>query len=261
MTDEQPDPELEPQEAAEAAEPAAEPEAASEPAEIPESATRATEVALARLPDLREIEPVFELPAGAIHPNGLQLSIPGMSFDDWTSIGHRIGAFSRWSRFALGDWLLFGEEIFGEDSAQAVEGTPAERYDVARRVTGLEVGTLQNYASLCARIPLPIRRTELNFSAHEPVAALERDEQIHWLDQAVANGWDRSSLRDAIRDAKRPPSEDPPPAEVLDPQRSRAERLEDAVHLAIKQAQPTTEGGATIPPAPWKQILEAAGEE
>lgn len=223
----------------------------------------ATETAVARLPDFGQLELAFELPEGTLHPNGLQLTNPDMTFDSWTQIMHRIGAFARWSRFALGDALLFGEAVFGEDSAQAVEGTAAERYDVAQRVTGLQVATLQNYASLCARIPIPVRRIELDFSTHEPVAALERDEQVYWLEQAVVNGWDRGALRQAIKDAKNPPAEDDgvDAVMVLDAPLSRTERLEQAAALVYQTGQPTSEGGALVPPDSWRQLAAALGEE
>jgi hypothetical protein len=225
-------------------------------------ASTAVDVALSRLPELEQVGVALALPAGSIDVNGLRLTNPATTFDEWQQYGHVIGAFGRWHRFALGDWLLFGEAIFGEESAQAVESTASERYDVAQRVTGLQIETLRNYVRICQLVPLPIRRVELDFSIHEAVAALDREDQIYWLAQAVENGWDRASLRQAIKDAKNPPADDDvdvlPPA---DPPMTRYEQLQEAAARVFHQAQPTSEGGALVPAEPWSAFCAALGEE
>lgn len=222
----------------------------------------ATEVALARLPDFGGVEQLFLFPQGSLKHSGLELTNPDMQFEDWQKIGHLIGFMSRWSKFALGDWLNFGAAIFGEDYAQGVEGTPSERYDVAHRITGLEVATLQNYASICGRIALSTRRIELNFSMHEPVAGLEPEEQGEWLDRAVTEGWTREELRIAIKEAKNPQLE-PGDQEVVDSDDGSmtiSERIEQAARLVYGQAQVTSEGGAIVPAEPWHQLAAALGE-
>lgn len=221
-----------------------------------------TTTALARLPGLEDVGVAFGLPSHAMHVNGLQLTNPDTTFDEWQQMGHVIGAFGRWHRFALGDWLLFGEAIFGEDSAQAVESHPQERYDVAMRVTGLQVETLRNYVRICQSVPLPIRRVELDFSIHEAVAALDRDDQIYWLGRAVDEGLDRAQLREAIKESKRPPrDDDEPEVEDAPPPKTKAERLAEAASLVFHQAQPTSDGGVLVGPEPWAQFCAALGEE
>lgn len=227
----------------------------------------ATEIALARLPDLREVEASLHLPGGSIRPCGLEITKTDATFEEWTSWCHVSGFFSAWSRWALGDLILFGERLFGEDEAsQAVEGTASERYDVAHRITGLKVATLQNYVSLCHSVPIEVRRVELDFTVHEAVRALEREQQVYWLDQAVLNGWTRDELKEAIRDAQTADEagedgDGPARGEVVDDGPSIAERVERAARLCFNSAQPTAEGGALVPAAPWKQLAEALGEE
>lgn len=224
----------------------------------------AESVALARLPDPEVVATAFGLPEHSIQPNGLQIIDPEMSFDAWQSMGHTIGMFGRWSRFAIGDWYLAGEMVFGDDDASSVvEPTAADRYDVAHRVTGLAIPTLQNYVSLCNRVALDIRRIELDFSTHEPVAAMERPDQIYWLDQAVQNGWTKVELRDAIREATQPPDDTAAESSAADPARglSRSERIEEAAALVYAQGQPTQEGGALVPAEAWSQLAAALGEE
>lgn len=225
----------------------------------------ANELELARLPETGQLELAFKLPEGTLDVNGLALGAVQITYEEWEQVGHYIGRYNRWSRFALGDWLNWGEEAFAESDqwAQATEATPQERYDVGNRVTGLKVETLRNYASVCKRIPIGIRRIELGFSEHEPVAALDPDDQAAWLAKAVENGWDRSALRDAIREAKSPPAEDEPDGTVtiLPPPLSRFERIEQAASLVFHQSQPTSEGGALVPPEAWAQLTAALGEE
>lgn len=230
-----------------------------------EVATNAERIALERLPELDAVGAAFGLPAGVVHVNGLQLTDPDTTFEEWSQFGHRIGAFGRWHRFALGDWILFGEALFGEDASQGLEATASDRYDVGMRVTGLALDTLKNYVRICQLVPLPVRRVELDFSIHEAVAALEREDQIYWLDQAVVNSYTREELRQAIRDSKAPPADDAEPSgpEVVpdDPPLSAFDQLREAASRVFHQAQPTSEGGVMVPPEPWAAFCAALGEE
>lgn len=227
--------------------------------------TTVEEVALARLPEPSVIETAFGLPAGAVELNGLNLAASDLAYDAWEQMGHYLGAFNRWSRFALGDWLNWGAERFAGDGdiwAQATEATPSERYDVARRVTGLKVETLRNYASVCARVARPVRRVELGFSEHDAVAALDEAEQIEWLAKAVEEGWAREELRAAIREAKNPTPEDDDGQVVQDPAEvSSGERAFEVLQLIVSQSQITSDGGLLVPPEIAAQARAAVGED
>lgn len=227
-----------------------------------EAASQSQEVALARIPGLLEaVGSSLDVPSSAIHINGLELTNPDMTFEEWVKVGHGIGQMGRWHRFALGDWILFGEALYGEDSSQALESTTSERYDVAQRCTGLALETLKNYVRICQAVPLPIRRVELDFTMHEAVVALDREDQIYWLGQAVEHAYDRSDLRQAIKDAKNPPAEQQQVVDPVDPPMTRTEVLMEAASRVFHQAQPTSEGGALIPAEPWHAFVSALGEE
>jgi len=220
----------------------------------------ALKIAESRLPALREVGQLFLFPPDSVHLRGLVLTDTAMEFDTWTTILHNIGEFAESSRFWLGDALAFGADLFGEDHAQAVEGTPQELYDVAHRITGLKVATLENYASLCRSVPLDVRRVELGFTIHEAVRALDREEQVYWLNEAVVNGWDRETLRAEIKKAK---SGEPTQGQqtVIDRPASLAQRALEVLNLVAHQGQPTSDGGAVISAEVWAQVRSVIGEE
>lgn len=228
-------------------------------------AEASAEIALARLPELSLVESTFGLPGDSVHQNGLVLAGRTAEFDDWTQMGHSVARFNRWSRFALGDWLNWGAEMWpdGDLWAQAVEATPDERYAVASRVTGLKVETLRDYARVCERVPVGIRRTELGFSDHKPVAGLDPADQVIWLERMIQNGWDASQLKEEITAATRgPASEDDDGAVVvLDPPSSTADRAFEVLQLVASQGQPTSDGGLLVPAEVAAQVRALVGEE
>ena len=234
--------------------------ATTEPVAVPEEAEKALHMAESRLPALRDVGEVFDFPPNSVHLRGLVLTDTTMEFDTWTSILHNIGEFSETSRFWLGDALAFGAGLFGEEHAQTVEGAPQELYDVAHRITGLKVATLENYASLCRNVPLRVRRVELPFTVHEAVRALDVTEQVYWLNEAVVNGWDRETLRAEIKAAKKGEPATPK-QEVLERPASLAQRALEVLNLVAHQGQPTSDGGAMIPAEVWAQVQAIVGEE
>lgn len=194
----------------------------------------------------------------------LVLTDPELPYDTWEALGRFLGSVDRRARWYIGDWLNFGEAVYGEEAAQAVEATTAERYQEAERVTGLDHGTLMNIRSVCSKIARSRRRKELGFWIHVEVAPLEPDEQVHWLQQAIDNGWTKSELRQAIRDAKNPPVEDDGDGGAGEGSFdgvTLAERLEQAARLVYRQAQSTSEGDYLVPAEPMAQLAAALGEK
>lgn len=221
--------------------------------------TQKAELARRQMDLFSGIETAGGLPKGSVRLLGLELGHHEMTFPEWESLGRIIGTARRWSAFALGDWLNFGEGLFGEEAAQAVEGHPADRYDVAHRVTGLEQGTLRNYASVCGRVALSRRRVELDFGHHDAVSALENDKQDYWLQRAIDESMTREDLRRAIRGADENDGDGPLPlGEVV---LSRADRLDQIAHAIWHQAQPLGDGRVAIPDELYSQVGALVGEE
>jgi hypothetical protein len=199
--------------------------------------------------------------AGAMNAVSLTLDTKNpLPFEQWESLGRFLGRMDHAIRWWIGDWLNFGEEVYGEDSAQAVESTRGERYDEAERVTGLAPQTLMNISSVCRRIAKSRRRPELYFSTHEVVASLEPDEQKEWLDRAVTEEWSSHDLRAAIYESQgrtTGASSDPDPgAGGL----TNQERLEAAARLVFYQGQPQRSGDVLVPGEAWTHLASALGE-
>lgn len=160
-----------------------------------------TDVSVREQAAFADLESAANLPSGSISLVGLDLP-DTVTYDEWQATMHGLGHVHRWSIWALADALNFGFEQFGEDAVAAVIDGPADRYNVAARLTGLHPDTLRNYASLGARIARSRRRVELPALTHEPVAKLDPTEQSRYLQMAVDENMTREELRVAINGAR-----------------------------------------------------------
>jgi hypothetical protein len=110
---------------------------------------------------------------------------------EWVAMGRRLGAIGRGSQWWMGDWLLYGVSKWGE------------KYVEASKITGYDVGSLRNMASLASQFDSSRRRDKLTWSHHAAVASLDPDEQDHWLDRAAALRLSVADLRIELRAARR----------------------------------------------------------
>jgi hypothetical protein len=125
---------------------------------------------------------------------------------EWIATGRRLGAIERSSQWWIGDWLIYGAAKWGE------------KYVEAAKITGYDVGSLRNMASLASQFDLSRRRDNLTWCHHAAVAGLEPDKQDYWLDRAIALGFSVADLRIELRSARRGPkqvadSDDDPPCD------------------------------------------------
>lgn len=137
---------------------------------------------------------------GALRPTGLYLSDPNLTYDTYEALGFMLGRMHQSLRFAIGDWLLFGEERFPGVHAQAAEAL------------GLSEEGMQEYLRVSQKVPRSIRHKALSWSHHRAVAALEYPEQRAWLRRAEDERMSHHQLRDALRESGGGSPEDPPPA-------------------------------------------------
>lgn len=73
----------------------------------------------------------------------------------------------------------------------------------ASKITGYDAQTLMNMVYVASRFPISRRRENLSWSHHETLAALEPEEQDHWLDEARKHRWSVSDLRVMLRAARK----------------------------------------------------------
>lgn len=129
---------------------------------------------------------------------GFRATVNGLNVDGEPSFavaaetGERLRVMERGAQFALGDFIVYVENHFGERAAQIIdfEGGWSER-------------TCAVYRWLATRIALADRRMDrLGVSHHLLVAPLAPAKQRHWLKQAAADEeerpWTVARLRQAI---------------------------------------------------------------
>lgn len=201
----------------------------------------------------------------SLDPVSLTLTDPAITIEDWEAIGKQLGFVDHASTWWIADWMNVGEALFGELAADGAD-TRESRFDVARRITGKEPSTLQNYRSVAEKVPPGRRREELTFAHHAEVAPLEPAMQEHWLDKAVAEQWTRSRLREAIRDARDGGGDEQGETGSVsisqsETRRTVGQRIEAAARDLLHVAQPLEDGRKAAPPEAWARLAEAFGEE
>jgi hypothetical protein len=112
------------------------------------------------------------------------------SYEAWEAYGQGLQMVEGCIHFLIGDWLEYGERVFDDAYAQALDKLPYAKQ------------TLQNDKFVASHIPPERRRSTLSHGHHSAVAALPEAEQEYWLDKAEQGEWTRQELRDALRYAK-----------------------------------------------------------
>jgi hypothetical protein len=129
--------------------------------------------------------------AARVTPHGLQIP-EGISFKTWTGMGLKLLGLSNAYAWCLGDWVIYGEQTYGQ------------RYRLALDTTALDYQTLRNYAWVARRFDLSRRRDTISFQHHAEVAALSEPEQELWLTRAERARWSRNELRRRLQASRRP---------------------------------------------------------
>lgn len=101
-----------------------------------------------------------------------QINLP---FEEWKQIGERFGEATKRFSWALGDWLVYGGSKFRNR-------IPAELYEEAERMTGVDRQSLLALATVCRRIPIENRLPDLSFEHHQAIASISNEEKRNrWL--------------------------------------------------------------------------------
>ena len=94
-------------------------------------------------------------PKVSISPVGMRISSE-LSFEEWSELATSIGQAARSIGFIIGDWLVYGQSLFGTEGF-ADRRVDAASYQVAINATGLDLSTLQNYAYVSRNMPFSLR--------------------------------------------------------------------------------------------------------
>ena len=123
-------------------------------------------------------------PKVSISPVGMRISSE-LSFEEWSELATSIGQAARSIGFIIGDWLVYGQSLFGTEGF-ADRRVDSASYQVAINATGLDLSTLQNYAYVSRNIPHSLRTERLSWEHHRLVAKLPETEQQEWIEACLA---------------------------------------------------------------------------
>ena len=110
---------------------------------------------------------------------GLQITSE-LSVEEWQELAASLGEVASSIAFIVGDWLVYGQSLFGTN------GFPDKKvdhpsYQLAIKVTGLDLSTLQNYAYVSRSIPYSLRSERLSWEHHRLLAKLPDGEIQSWI--------------------------------------------------------------------------------
>ena len=127
---------------------------------------------------------VLPNPKVTISPVGMQVT-GELTFDEWKELASSIGQAARSIAFIMGDWLVYGQNLFGIDGFPDKRVDPVS-YQLAMAATGLDLSTLQNYAYVSRSVPFSLRSEILSWEHHRILAKLPEDDVAGWIDACVA---------------------------------------------------------------------------
>lgn len=129
------------------------------------------------------------------------LNDPNLPYSDFEGLCERLGnlyAAVKWAdaevKLAIGDAILAGEMLYGEEAHQAFE-----RFEVSEE-------TRRECVRIARQVPRSIRKVGrgLSWSHLRAVAPLEPKAQREWLKRATDEGMSHNALRDALRNGAAP---------------------------------------------------------
>jgi hypothetical protein len=103
-------------------------------------------------------------------------------FERWRAEGERLLIDAAEHQWALGDWIVRGEEFKEIASITRDQSFKHGIYSGAAEITGLSVDTIKDYAYVARNVPEEIRVKTLAFGHHKLVAGLSEEEQRKQLE-------------------------------------------------------------------------------
>ncbi len=205
----------------------------------------------------RSLSLLAELEAArALSSVGLQLG-PSLSYERYEAVGALLGTMHESMRWAIGDWLLAGERLYGHEAYQASEAL------------GLSPEVRAQYVRVAQSVAEPRRYPPhiLSWSHHRAVAPFTPAEQEQWLRRAKDSGWTKGELERAIRNSVGPATTGRGASVQLEtqvsPEPARSyvvEAVEEAARTIISVAV-RVEDGFLVPTSALASLAAALGLE
>jgi len=139
----------------------------------------------------------IEIGSFRILPTGLQIA-DGVSVEEWQAFGKHIHMMETSIQWIIGDWLAYGERVYGKT------------YQDVSELTGYSYETLRNLVWVARQFNLSYRYDKLSHTHHQKaLLACSGDADIahQWLERASEGGWSVKRMLDEIEGL--PPT--PPP--------------------------------------------------
>jgi hypothetical protein len=147
----------------------------------------------------------------------------GLSFDEWFHDGKILTFYHNSLQFAIGDWLLYGEQVF------------ADKFDSVIDELGFSDASLNNFKSVAKGLPPSRRRENVSYSIHAEVKSLPVEHADKFLEIAAQEAKEplaqRSVTVSAIRDFKTQ-QRGVEPAQYIQIHKRELERLQDIARQA-----------------------------
>jgi len=132
---------------------------------------------------MADIIPAISLGAFRATPVGLELPKSKVPIERWLEYGAQLRVVQKALRWAIGDWLNYGNARYGEMYTQAYVYWPE-----------YSIESLSNMKRVSAAIPMFRRRKSVSWSNHAEIASRPVNEQEQWLDE-LEMGMTRAELR------------------------------------------------------------------
>lgn len=110
-----------------------------------------------------------------------------LSIEDWVAVGQHLAEIGKAYQWSVADWVLYGQNKYGDKYAEAMERT------------GFAYQTIANIVSVARKIEFSRRRENLPFSHHAEVAQLDAPQADQLLQKAESERWTARQTREAAQ--------------------------------------------------------------
>lgn len=131
---------------------------------------------------------------------------PGIDFEEWEKVGHKLRNLAQGVMWWVGDWLNYGEQTYGEGYAQAMDAT------------GYSYNTLKQAKYIASKFASDERDERLTFGHYQAVAGEPSDVAVALLTKAADEDLSIKDLKECKRETtsnNKTPKTTPPPTTIL----------------------------------------------